>query len=133
MSKEWSFAFGATHGAWHLDLVGYRVEAIDGHIGEVDSATFDDGSSCLIVDTGFWLSGKRRMVPAGYLGRIDDLARTLHLSCLKATVRTAPDYEVSQHNDPGLRQAVSDAFALARFAGMSGDPIGRPPDFGQTD
>ena len=45
------------------DLTGWDVEATDGHIGKVDEATYEDASSCLVVDTGFWIFGKKRMIP----------------------------------------------------------------------
>ena len=106
------------------DLGGYRVEASDGHIGEVDEAVFDEGSGRLIVDTGFWIFGKRRMIPAGMVERIDDDARTVHLSCPKSAVRDAPDYEPERAEDPEHRRAVEGAFDPSRYAGMTGDPIG---------
>ena len=34
------------------DLVGYDVEASDGHIGKIDEATYDAGSAFLVVDSG---------------------------------------------------------------------------------
>ena len=87
MVDVWTFGYGATQGGWALDLAGYRVEARNGHVGEVDEASFDEGSSCLIVDTGFWIFGKRRMVPGGYVDRIDDTSRTVFLSCSKDAVK----------------------------------------------
>lgn len=124
MVDVWTFGYSVTQGGWALDVVGYRVEAIDGHVGEVDQASFDDGSSCLIVDTGFWIFGKRRMVPGGYVDRVDDATRTIYLSCTKDAVKNAPDYEAALHDDPEHRSAVSDAFAPSRYEGMTGDPIG---------
>ena len=41
------------------DLKDFEVEASDGHIGKVDKASQADGSSYLIVDTGFWIFGKK--------------------------------------------------------------------------
>jgi hypothetical protein len=46
------------------DLTGYDVEATDGHIGKIDEATMAEGATCLVVDTGFWIFGKKRMLPA---------------------------------------------------------------------
>ena len=40
---------GARSGA---DLVGYKVEATDGHIGSIDQASYDVGEASLVVDTG---------------------------------------------------------------------------------
>ena len=50
------------------NLTGYAVEATDGHIGNVGPMNDDDmARGCVIVDTGFWIFGKKRMVPAGAL------------------------------------------------------------------
>ena len=53
------------------DLTGFDVEATDGHIGKIDEATMAEGSTCLVVDTGFWIFGKKRMIPAGVVRAID--------------------------------------------------------------
>ncbi len=134
MSDIWIWTVRATDpaaAAGRPDLGGYRVEANDGHIGEVDEAVFDAGSGCLIVDTGFWIFGKRRMIPAGTVERIDDEAREIHLSCPKSAVREAPDYEPHRAGDPEHRRAVEGAFDPSRDAGMQGDPIGPQPGPGR--
>ena len=43
------------------NVVGYGVEATDGSIGKVDDATYEVGSSHLVVDTG----GERVEVAVG--------------------------------------------------------------------
>ncbi len=53
------------------DLSGYHVEATDGGVGKVDDATYDDGSSFLVVDTGPWIFGKKVMLPAGIVETVD--------------------------------------------------------------
>ena len=71
------------------------VEASDGHIGDIDEVSFDIGSGCIIVDTGFWIFGKKGMVPAGMIDKIDTESRTVSLSCTgKAVVnrRSARGY-----------------------------------------
>ncbi|HET8812946.1 MAG TPA: hypothetical protein VFM67_10140, partial [Gaiella sp.] len=42
-----------------IDVTGYEVEASDGSIGKIDEATFDTGSSYIVVDTGPWIFGKK--------------------------------------------------------------------------
>ena len=54
------------------DLTGFGVEALDGSIGKVDSATYDASESFVIVDTGPWIFGKKVMLPAGVIQRIDE-------------------------------------------------------------
>src|SRR5262245_41488996 len=40
-----------------IDITGYHVEAVDGSIGKIDEATYDTGSSYVVVDTGPWIFG----------------------------------------------------------------------------
>lgn len=101
------------------DLAGYSVEATDGHIGEIDEVSFDVGSGSIIVDTGFWIFGKKRMVPAGMIDKIDDEARTVSLSCSKADVKAAPDYDPDRADDAAHRDEVGD-----HYQGLRSDPVG---------
>lgn len=80
-----------------IDFAGYDVEAADGHIGKIDEATFDDGSSCLIVDTGFWIFGKKRMIPAGVVATVDVDEKRVHISMSKDEVKDAPDFDEQRH------------------------------------
>jgi hypothetical protein len=99
------------------DLAGYAVEATDGHIGAIDEVSYDAGSGCIIVDTGFWIFGKKRMVPAGMIEKVDTEARTVHLSCSKADVKAAPDYDPDRTDDPTHRDDVGD-----HYQGLRPDP-----------
>ena len=82
-----------------VDLTGFDVEAADGHIGKVDEATYENGSSCLVVDTGFWIFGKKRMIPAGVVERLDPEARKVFVSLTKDQIKNAPDYDEGRHRD----------------------------------
>lgn len=99
------------------DLAGYSVEASDGHIGDIDEVSFDIGSGCIIVDTGFWIFGKKRMVPAGMIEKIDTESRTVSLSCTKADVKNAPDYDPDRAGDATHRLEVGD-----HYQGLQDDP-----------
>jgi len=80
-----------------VDLTGFDVEATDGHIGKVDEATFEVGGSCLVVDTGFWIFGKKRMVPAGVVTRVDTDDRKVHVAMTKDQIKDAPDFDDQRH------------------------------------
>jgi hypothetical protein len=54
-----------------FDLIGYHVEATDGSVGKVHSATKATGASHLVVDTGTWIFGRKVIVPAGAVTHID--------------------------------------------------------------
>ena len=75
------------------NLIGYDVEASDGHIGKVDEASKETTRQYLVVDTGFWIFGKKRLVPAGVVNRIDHENRNVYLSMTKDQVKQAPDFE----------------------------------------
>ena len=105
------------------DLAGFSVDASDGHIGEIDEANFDAGSGCIIVDTGFWIFGKKRMVPAGMIEKIDTESKKVVLSCNKADVKAAPDYDPERVDDPGHRDKVGQ-----HYEGVRDVPVGPEAD-----
>ncbi|MBT2439120.1 PRC-barrel domain containing protein [Streptomyces sp. ISL-36] len=82
-------------------LIGYRVEATDGHIGKVDKHTEEVGRSYLVVDTGPWILGRHVMLPAGMVTRVDTEHETVHLACTKNEVKESPDFESGQHEEDG--------------------------------
>ncbi|MBT2479932.1 DJ-1/PfpI/YhbO family deglycase/protease [Streptomyces sp. ISL-94] len=80
-------------------LIGYRVEASDGHIGTVDRHSPEAGRDHLVVDTGPWIFGRHVLVPVDVVGRVDTGNRTVHLSATKAEVKDSPDFESGRHED----------------------------------
>ncbi|MFD3701450.1 PRC-barrel domain containing protein [Streptomyces sp. NPDC058646] len=79
-----------------IDLTGWRVEAADGHIGEVDEHCDKTGNAFLVVDAGGWIFGKL-LIPAGAVTRMDHAGRTLHLSLSRGQVEDAPQFLPDQH------------------------------------
>jgi len=75
------------------DVVGYDVEATDGKIGKIDETSTEVGRGYLVVDTGFWIFGKKRLVPAGIVNRIDHDDRKVYVSMTKDQIKNAPDYD----------------------------------------
>jgi hypothetical protein len=90
------------------ELTGFDVEATDGSIGKVDEATYDPSTSCLVVDTGFWIFGKKRMLPAGVVDRIDTTDRKLFINRTKEQVKNAPDYDAAERDAQNYRDKVGD-------------------------
>ena len=94
------------------DLVGYDVEATDGHIGKVDEASFDDEArGCIVVDTGFWIFGKKRLVPAGVVNRIDPTERRVFVSMTKDQVKSAPDWDATWRSNDTYRKSYDDYYS----------------------
>jgi hypothetical protein len=90
----WEYRAGLGMVRLRRDFVGYAVEATDGTIGKVDESSYDAGGAYLIVDTGFGNVGKRRMIPAGVVERVDVEAQTVFVALSKADIKAAPHFEV---------------------------------------
>ena len=92
------------------DVAGFDVEARDGRIGKVDKATYETGASYLVVDTGFWIFGKKRMIPAGLVERVDPEERKVYLSVTKDEVKSAPDYDPDRFRNADYQAEVGDHY-----------------------
>ncbi|WP_051796419.1 hypothetical protein [Streptomyces sp. NRRL S-87] len=80
-------------------LVGYKVEASDGHIGRIDKHSEYVGRQFVVVDTGPWIFGRNVVVPASLVARVDDENETVHISATKDEIKGSPDFESGQHDD----------------------------------
>ena len=85
------------------NMVGYSVEALDGGIGKVDDATYDVGSSYLVVDTGPWIFGKKVMLPAGVIENVDHDDEKIMVDRSKDEIKNAPEFDDSMVRDEGYR------------------------------
>ena len=104
--------YGALPNAQMPDVTGWDVEATDGHIGKIDEATYEAASSCIVVDTGFWIFGKKRMLPAGVVERIDPDDKKVFVKMTKDQVKGAPDYDADRHasDEAGYHEEVGDYY-----------------------
>jgi hypothetical protein len=85
------------------DLSGYSVEALDGGIGKVDEASNDVGSSFIVVDTGPWIFGKKVMLPAGVISRVDADDETVFVNRTKDQIKNAPEFDESNYRESAYR------------------------------
>jgi hypothetical protein len=109
MTDIWSYRDRAMSGT--TNLVGFDVIATDGSIGKADEATHNVGESYLVVDTGFWIFGKKRVLPAGVIDRIDPNDRQIHVNLTKDQIRQAPDYEKGLERDEKYRKDVGNYYS----------------------
>jgi hypothetical protein len=79
------------------NLSGLSVEAIDGSIGKVDDATNDVNGSFIVVDTGPWIFGKKVLLPAGVIDRVDLDTETVFVNRTKDQIKNAPEYDENKH------------------------------------
>jgi len=93
------------------DITGYEVSARDGNIGKVEEVVNgQDGRSYVVVDTGFWIFEKKRMLPAGTIDTIDEKNRRINVRLTKDEIRHAPDYEAEMRDDRNVREAHEDYY-----------------------
>jgi hypothetical protein len=82
-----------------LNLAGYDVEARDGSIGKVDDATNETGRSRVVVDTGPWIFGRKVVIPAGAIERVDPDERKVFVSLTKDQIKDSPEYDDTMRTD----------------------------------
>jgi hypothetical protein len=90
----------------NFDLTGYSVEAIDGGIGKIDEATYEASKSYVVVDTGPWIFGKKVLLPAGVIDRVDPDSETVYVSRSKDEIKNAPEFDEVTYRDETYRTRV---------------------------
>jgi hypothetical protein len=93
------------------DLTGYDVEAIDGGIGKIDEANYEVGSAYLVVDTGPWIFGRKVLLPAGTVDRVDHEGRKVYVDRTKEQVKNSPEYDKDTFGTNEYRDRVGGYYA----------------------
>jgi hypothetical protein len=109
----WAFrdqSYGST------DLTGFKVDAVDGEVGKIDTATNDVGSSYIVVDTGGWFFGKKVTLPAGVISNVDIDTETVSVNRTKEQIKNSPQVDPDD-------AAGDDAYRnkLGSYYGSGGD------------
>jgi hypothetical protein len=120
MSDIW--VYGGADTRRDMDVTGFEVEAIDGGIGKVDEATDEAGASYLVIDTGPWIFGKKVLVPAGIVDRIDLDEQKAYVNRTKDEIKSAPEFDPSRYREETYRDE------LGSYYGESGPGYRRPRD-----
>jgi len=94
-----------------LDVTGYDVEALDGDIGTVDETSLELGAGYLVIDTGRWIFGKKVMIPAGLVERVDRDGETVYIARRKDEIENAPEFDQDQYSDPTYRDKLGAYYA----------------------
>jgi hypothetical protein len=75
-------------------LKGFAIEASDGKIGTVSDFLFDDKTwriRWMVVDTGFWLTGRKTLVHPSAMGQPDYRRQEISVRLTKEQVKDSPD------------------------------------------
>jgi hypothetical protein len=92
-------------------LAGFSVEAADGGIGKIDEASDEAGQSRIVVDTGPWIFGKKVLLPAGVVDRVDLDTETVFVRCTKDQIKNSPEFDADmRYDDERYRSRVGDYY-----------------------
>lgn len=100
--NPWSYR-PTTGYAAGMELTGFKITATDGDIGHVDAATYETGSAGLVVDTGPWIFGRKVLLPAGVVERVDVEGRRIYVDHTKDQIKDAPEYDPDEGLDEDYR------------------------------
>jgi hypothetical protein len=109
-STLWHWRDTDTWTAERGSLDGFSIEATDGSIGKIDESTYDAGTSYVVVDTGPWIFGKKVMLPAGVIERVDYDDETVYVSLTKEQIKNAPEFDDSTYRDDAYRTRLGDYY-----------------------
>ena len=98
---------GHTTDSDEQELAGYSVEASDGSIGEVLTASYGAAESYLVVDTGSWLLSKKVVLPAGVVDRIDKEEQRVFVDRTKDQIKGSPEFDETRFQETGYREQLS--------------------------
>lgn len=103
----WNYRESAGRNPGSGSMVGYHVHATDGDIGKIDEASDDVGTSRIVVDTGPWIFGRKVVLPAGTVQRVDDDDRTVYVDLTKEQIKDSPELDESTtYDDPAYRDSL---------------------------
>ena len=111
----WTYGRDAEMSGNRDDVLGFDVEATDGSIGTIEQATYDVGSSYLLVNTGPWIAGGRVMLPAGIVGRVDRHARKIYIRRGKDEIKSAPALDQDTGDGSAYRDRLGQYYGMFRY------------------
>ncbi|MGQ0608316.1 MAG: PRC-barrel domain-containing protein [Chloroflexota bacterium] len=135
----WSYPDDSSSG---MDLTDFEVQATDGGIGKVHEASNEVSGGYIVVDTGPWIFGRKVLLPAGLIERVDGDERRVHVSQTKDQIQNAPEFDEGAYRDDAYRDEIGSYYGGTSFrtddtygAGVEGEPANRPagPDYGRDD
>jgi hypothetical protein len=90
----WEYRAGVGIVSLKRDFTGYNVEGSDGSsIGKIDKSSWDARGAYLVVETGSKIFGKKRVIPAGLVERVDVAAEKVFVDLTRADIKAAPEFD----------------------------------------
>ena len=115
MAETWAFRSTPEINVHDIDLTGFKVEGTDGSVGKVDDATYEAGGSYLVVDTGPWILGRKVMLPAGTVTRVDSDEAQIYVDLTKDEIKSSPEFDPDQHRgDTEYRHRLAEYYGGRR-------------------
>ena len=105
------------------DLAGFEVEARDGGIGKIDQATNEVGGSFLVVDTGPWIFGKKVMLPAIAIDRVDHGDERVWVDRTKDEIKSAPELDETRFGDETYRNELGTYYGTGIDRARGDEPL----------
>ena len=102
----WNYRESTGISARQDNLTGFKVHAVDGDIGKVDEATREVGAGYVVVDTGPWIFGRKVMLPAGTVERVDWQDMTVYVDRTKDQIKDSPELGENRLTDRSYRDRV---------------------------
>lgn len=106
-SDVWKYRESMAFAAASVDVSGFEVVGPDGPIGTVDKASNEVRVNYIIVDTGDWLSGRKVILPAVTVERIDASARKVFIDRTKDEIRNAPEFHPKEIRSATFEDALT--------------------------
>ena len=72
----------------------------------MDEATYEVGASYVVVDTGPWIFGKKVMLPAGVVQRVDLDSETIFVDRTKDEIKNSPEFDENMYRDESYRSQL---------------------------
>jgi hypothetical protein len=94
------------------NLIGFEVEAVDGGIGKIAEASNDVGASFVVVDTGPWIFGRKVVLPAGLISRVDTKDEKAYVNRTKEQIKDSPVYDADTYRDDAYRGKLGSYYGL---------------------
>jgi hypothetical protein len=85
-------------------------DAADGDIGSIDQATYEAGSSFMVVDTAPWIPKNKVLIPAGAVRTSDLDRRRVLLGLTKDQIQRSPSFAPPQSPDRRFLERVGSYF-----------------------